>query len=58
VRDIRRVVSPGKGRWTVTRKEVEEIKGHFDAVSAELRMELRAEIGGVRQELGAETRWP
>jgi hypothetical protein len=53
----------------VTRKEVEEIKGHFDGVAAGLqtelkqhveeqfggfRTELRAEIAGVRQDLGAE----
>ena len=45
----------------MTRKEVEEIKGHFDGVAAGLRAEmgelrdgLRAEIAGVRQDLGAE----
>jgi hypothetical protein len=53
----------------VTSQEVEEIKGHFDAVTAGLRVELkqhvedqvgglrtelRTEIAGSRQELGAE----
>ena len=54
--------SPGKGRWIVTRKQVEEIKGHFDGVANELRAEmsglrdgLRAEMGGLRDELRAET---
>jgi hypothetical protein len=46
----------------VTRKEVEEIKGHFDGVAAGLREEmgglrddLRADMGGLRNELRAET---
>jgi hypothetical protein len=39
-----------KGRWIVTRKEVEEIKGHFDGVAGGLREEL----GGLRDELRAD----
>jgi len=50
----------------VTRKDVEEIKGHFDGVAAGLRQELkqqvaeqvgglREEMGGLRNELRAET---
>jgi hypothetical protein len=49
-----RPISPGKGRRIVTRKEVEEIKGHFDAVAAGLRTELRAEMGELRDGLRAE----
>jgi hypothetical protein len=52
------VVSPGKGRWVVTSQEVEEIKGHFDAVTAGLRVELKQlvedQVGGLRTELRTE----
>jgi len=38
----------------VTRKEVDEIKGHFDQAMGTLRRELTTEIGRVREELGVE----
>jgi len=40
----------------VTRKEVEEIKGHFDGVATGLRQELKQhvaeQVGGLRAEMG------
>ena len=40
----------------MTRKEVEEIKGHFDGVAAVLRQELKQhvaeQVGGLREEMG------
>ena len=40
----------------MTRKDVEEIKGHFDGVAAGLRQELKQhvaeQVGGLREEMG------
>ena len=59
-RDILRSISPGKGRWIVTRKEVEEIKGHFDQVMAGLgtglKQDLEEQFGTLQRELRAEFR--